>query len=95
MTDFAESHISRVLDIQIGSADPKISDDALFLQLLLSPLRKEDGSLWPFTSKDVGLLWILDTLALFPKDNESHVPDEVNSKRIEEYLLPPGKYAVH
>lgn len=85
--DFAESYISQILDSQIGSADREISDFGLYLQWLLSPIRKQsDGSLWPFASRADGLLWIMDVIALFPENLESPVPNEADTEKVHNYI---------
>jgi len=84
--DFAELFISQVLSKKRDGTDSKSSDDALYIELLLSPLRKQsDGNLWPFVDKADGLLWIMDAVALLNKDPESE-PNKTDKQKIEDYL---------
>lgn len=61
----ADDYVNRVLVAERDSTTPTSSERALFLQLLLSPLRKQsDGTLWPYNGdKATGLLWIMDAIA--------------------------------
>jgi hypothetical protein len=65
----ADDFIGHVLDAQRNNSDSQRSEDGLFLQLLLSPLRKRsDGSFWPFSDKVAGLLWVIEATSEYVEE---------------------------